>query len=145
VRVLLDVNILVRANEKSSGPARALLLELIAGKHVLLTNAEILIELARVLRYPRLRSLFGLSEQDIYSYVQFLKSAFTLVPNSLARSRAPIGDAADVHVLEAAINGAADVICTLDSDFYLPEVVGWCQTMGITILDDVALLSRLKT
>jgi predicted nucleic acid-binding protein len=40
VRVLLDVNILVRANEKSQGPARRLLLDLIARKHVILTSAD---------------------------------------------------------------------------------------------------------
>ena len=50
MRVLPDVNILVRANENASGPALRLLLELIARRHVILSSADILIEPARVLR-----------------------------------------------------------------------------------------------
>lgn len=66
MRVLLDVNVLVRAHERSLGSARKLLLELISHKDIILTSAEILIELGRVLRYPRVQSLFGLSEEQIY-------------------------------------------------------------------------------
>ena len=48
MRILCDVNILVRANERSSGPVRALLLSLLEKGHILLTSSEILVELARV-------------------------------------------------------------------------------------------------
>jgi putative PIN family toxin of toxin-antitoxin system len=57
----------------SSGPVRALLLSLLEKGHILLTSSEILVELARVLRYPRLQALFGLTEEQIYNYVQFLR------------------------------------------------------------------------
>jgi hypothetical protein len=80
VRVLLDANVLIRANEKSVGPARSLLLELISRKHVILTSADLLIELGRTLRYPRVQALYELSEEQIYDYVQFLKSACDVVP-----------------------------------------------------------------
>jgi predicted nucleic acid-binding protein len=70
LRILCDVNILVRANERSSGPVRALLLSLLEKGHILLTSSEILVELARVLRYPRLQALFGLSEEQIYVKVR---------------------------------------------------------------------------
>lgn len=70
MRVLLDVNILVRANERSPGPARALLLSLIEQGHTLLLSGEMLVELAEVLRYPRLQALYGFSEDQIYAYVQ---------------------------------------------------------------------------
>jgi putative PIN family toxin of toxin-antitoxin system len=143
VRVLLDVNILVRANEKSHGPARKLLLDLIARKHVVLTSADILIDLARVLRYPRVQALFGLSEEQIYEYVQFLKEACKIVsinPNW----NFPIRDASDAPILRTAVAGEADLICTLDADFYTAEVAAFCSTMGITVLDDLALLHRLR-
>ena len=145
MRVLLDANILVRANEKSSGPARMLLLDLIARKHVLLTSAEILIELARVLRYPRVQALFGLSEEQIYEYVQFLKSVCVIVPTSQGTGgNFPIRDAADAPVLQAAVTGEADVICTLDSDFYAAEIAAFCAVVGITVLDDISLIGRLS-
>ena len=146
MRILLDANILVRANEKSCGPARRLLLDLIARKHILLTSAEILIELARVLRYPRVHALFGLSEEQIYEYVQFLKSVCVIVPTNPGKGRNfPIRDAYDVPVLETAITGEADLICTLDSDFYTAEVTAFCAVAGITVLDDISLLDRLRS
>jgi hypothetical protein len=67
VRVLLDVNILVRANEKSQGPAR----------------------LALAMR-----------------------------------------DEKDIVVLQTALAGEADVICTLDTDFYDPETRAFCSAAG---------------
>ena len=73
MRILLDVNILVRANEKSEGLARGLLLTLIAQAHALLISAEMLVELAQVLRYPRIQELYGLTEEQIYNYIQFLR------------------------------------------------------------------------
>ena len=145
MRVLLDANILVRANEKSSGPARRLLLDLIARRHVILTSAEILIELARVLRYPRVQALFGVSEEQIYEYVQFLKSVCVIVPTSQGiGGNFPIRDAADAPVLQAAVTGEADVICTLDSDFYAAEIAAFCVVVGITVLDDISLIGRLR-
>jgi len=146
VRVLLDANVLVRANEKSDGPARKLLLDLIARKHILLTSAEILIELARVLRYPRVQVMFGLSEEQIYEYIQFLKSVCVIVPiTPRAGGNFPIRDVDDVPVLQTAVTGEADVICTLDSDFYTAEVTGFCGVAGITVLDDVTLIERLRS
>ncbi len=144
MRVLLDANILVRANEKSDGPARKLLLDLIARRHILRTSAEILIELARVLRYPRVQALFGLSEEQIYEYVQFLKSVCVIVPtNPGTRRNFPIRDPADSPVLGAAIAGEANLICTLDSDFYTAETTAFCTVSGITVVDDISLLDRL--
>lgn len=144
MRVLPDVNILVRANEKSHGPARKLLLDLIARKHVVLTSADILIDLARVLRYPRVQALFGLSEEQIYEYVQFLKTACTLVPID-SNWNFPIRDVSDAPILRTAVAGEADFICTLDTDFYTAEVAAFCGTVGITVLDDIALLERLHS
>ncbi len=65
MRIVLDTAILVRATENSHGPARDLLLNIVARKQDLLVSNEMLHELARVLRYPRLRSLYGLSEERI--------------------------------------------------------------------------------
>lgn len=144
MRVLLDVNILVRANEKSSGPARSLLLELISRKHVILTSADLLIELGRVLRYPRVQAMYGLTDEQIYDYVQFLKNACEVVRLPLA-TVFPIRDIADLPVLKTAVAGEADVICTLDKDFYAPEVSGLCMRMRISILDDLGLMARIRT
>jgi len=42
-----------------------------------------------------------------------------------------------------AVDGKADVICTLDRDFFQPNVIAFCQEHGIAVTTDVALLRLL--
>jgi len=86
VRIVLDTAILVRATEGSNGPARELLLDIVMGSHTLLLCNEILFELAKVLRYPRLLALHGLSETRIYDFIGFLREASELVTLDSLRS-----------------------------------------------------------
>jgi predicted nucleic acid-binding protein len=65
VRILLDTAILVRASGTSRGLARALLHQVIESKHILVLSNEMLYELAKVLRYPRMLALHGLSEERV--------------------------------------------------------------------------------
>jgi len=142
LRVLLDVNILVRANERSQGPARELLYAVIS-QHSLLISDDMLAELSRVLRYPRLQRLYGLSDDDIYRYVQLLREAGeNVIPNTALA--VPMRDPKDVVVLQAAISGDADVICTLDTDFYDEETRAHCTVLGIDIFTDTELLRRIR-
>lgn len=60
MRIVLDTAILVRAHDGAKGLARDLLLKLIESDHVLLISDEMLYELAKVLRYPRMLALHGL-------------------------------------------------------------------------------------
>jgi putative PIN family toxin of toxin-antitoxin system len=91
-----------------------------------------LVEMARVLGYPRVQQLFHLSQEQIYEYVQFLRNACEIVPVHHALN-VPIRDPKDVMVLETAILGEADLICTLDSDFYSPETFGFCAAADIEV------------
>ncbi len=79
MRIVLDANILVRANIKAQGPAREALLKIISGNHVLITSPFLLREVERALAYPRLRKLWRLSLQDIQEHVQFLVKVSELV------------------------------------------------------------------
>ena len=56
----------------------------------------------------------------------------------------PIRDASDTSIMRAAAACDADVICTFDADFYTLEVASLCAAMGMTVLDDVSLLRRLR-
>ncbi len=142
MRVLLDTNILVRANERSQGPAREILKTLIGQGHTLLISGEMLVELAGVLRYPRLQALYSLTEEQIYNYVQFLREVS--VPVVVDRQLSvPIRDPKDVVVLQTAVLGEADIICTLDTDFYAPETQTYCSTLGIQICTDSELFDKL--
>lgn len=56
----------------------------------------------------------------------------------------PMRDPKDVAVLQTAVAGEADVICTLDRDFYAPDTQAFCATLGIEICTDTELFSRIK-
>jgi len=144
VRVVLDTTILVRANGSARGLARTLLLHIIGGRHVLLVSEEILYELARVLRYPRMQSLYGLTEADVYNYVGFLReSARTVTPNPLLN--VPIRDPKDIIVVQTAVAGSADVICTKDRDFYDQALERFLKPLGIIVVDDISLMRKLRS
>ena len=84
MRIVLDTAILVRAHEGAKGLARDLLLRIIESDHVLLISDEMLFELAKVLRYPRMLTLDGMSEGRICDYVGFLREATEIIrPNPL--------------------------------------------------------------
>jgi predicted nucleic acid-binding protein len=55
------------------------LIEIVASRHTLLLSSEILYELARVLRYPRMQALYDLPETRIYDYIGFLREVSELV------------------------------------------------------------------
>jgi putative PIN family toxin of toxin-antitoxin system len=110
---------------------------------MILISGEMLVEVARVLRYPRLQERYSLSEADIYEYVQFLRRAaeFVVPDTTLA---VPIRDAADIGVVQTAITGEAEFICTLDADFYEPSIAAFLEQTGIRVLDDIALMRVLR-
>ena len=143
MRVVLDVNILVRANERSAGLARDLLRELLRQRATILISTEILIELVRVLRYPRLQARYGFTETDIYEYIQFLKNAGEFVVTDTSLS-VPIRDAADIAVVQTAITGEAEFICTVDTDFHEPLITGFLGRAGIKVVNDIALMQILR-
>jgi putative PIN family toxin of toxin-antitoxin system len=144
LRIVLDTTILVRATENSHGLAREFLLNIVASKHTLLLCTEMLYELARVLRYPRLREFYGLSEERIYDFVGHLREVAEIVPLSPLLSM-PIRDVNDIVVLQTAVIGEADILCTRDEDFYDPVVTGFLSKIGITVMDDIFLMHRLRS
>ena len=144
MKIVLDNTILVRAHEQAHGLGRELLTSLIESKHVLLLSNEMLHELARVLRYPRLQEFFGLTEDFVYNYVAFLRrSAEIVILNPLLA--APIRDVNDVIVVQTAIIGEADIICTNDEDFFEKPMVQYLSHHGISVLDDIALMQRVRS
>ena len=143
MRIVLDTNVLVRANIKVRGPARELLLKIAYSEHVLITSPFLLREVERALAYPRLQKLWRLTLQDIQEHVQFLVKISEVVHPSF-ETPVVLKDRDDDPVVYTAIDGKADVLCTLDRDFNEPEVVAFCRKRGVSILDAVELLQKLK-
>jgi putative PIN family toxin of toxin-antitoxin system len=141
VRVVLDTAILVRAHDGSKGLARELLLALLESDDVLLTSDQILYELAKVLRYPRMMALHGLSEGRIFDYVGFLREVSEIVrPNPWLIP--PIRDVNDIVVIQTAILGEANIICTRDQDFFEPPAHPFLQSAGIEVPSALPLTPR---
>ena len=145
MRVVLDTNILVRANPKVSpqGLARDLLITIVSGGHVLILSTAILAEVQRVLAYPHVQARWPLTGDAIGQYLVFLEAASVLVELP-AVSPAVVSDPDDDPILQTAIAGRADILCTRDEAFR-HEVVGRvCAANGIRILDDITLLHELR-
>jgi putative PIN family toxin of toxin-antitoxin system len=144
VRIVLDTAILVRSHGSSKGLANDLLLSIVESDHILVLANEMLYELAKVLRYPRMLALHGLSERRIYEYVGFLREAAEIVAlNPLLVT--PIRDVNDTVVMQTAVIGEADVLCTKDRDFFEPPAEAFLSKTGIAVLDDISLVHRLRS
>jgi putative PIN family toxin of toxin-antitoxin system len=143
MRVVLDSNVLARATPGKTNGAREVLLLLLQPPHVLLSSAPLLIELARILQYPRVCALHGLDQAGIMDYLQSLQVGATVV-RPVAASPIQTHDPDDDKVIATALAGQADVICTWDQHLFASAVQAACAAHGIRILRDAKLLVELR-
>jgi predicted nucleic acid-binding protein len=145
MRIVLDSNVLARAAKPILGPAREVLLRSLGETHVLLLSAFIISELRRVLRYECVREMHGLDDAGIERYVLDVEPAASIavVPTS-TQEAIVVHDRADDPIVHTAVAGTADVLCTRDRHLHQSAVAEYCRVRGIEVLDDVALLARLR-
>jgi predicted nuclease of predicted toxin-antitoxin system len=58
---------------------------------------------------------------------------------------APIRDVNDIIVMQTAIIGEADILGTKDDDFFEKPASEYLSKMGISVLDDISLMRRLRS
>ena len=143
MRVVLDTNILIRANPKARGPARELLEQIAFGEHVLVISHYLLLEIERVLAYPRVSTRWKLTAQEVEEYLQTL-AAISQMVTPLSGGPIILKDVDDDPVIYTAVAGRAEVLCTRDAHFYEAPVLVFCRQNGIEIMDDVQLLSVIR-
>ncbi len=147
MRIVLDTNILVRANARARGPARELL-QLIVGSphHTLLLSPFLLQELERVFSYDRVRVSSKLTDEEIAEYLSYLraKDVSEVVFPGPAPRVVP-SDPDDDSVVHTAVIGGADALCTLNRDFYNASVLKYCRERGVVIASDVDILRLIQT
>ena len=106
-RVVLDTNVLV-SGLGWSGPPAALVDAVLAGELTLLSSTALIVELRRVLSYPKLAKVFAspsaVADLVASASVQVLTSTQLQV----------VADDSDNRVLEAALDGGADYIVSGD-------------------------------
>jgi len=145
MRVVLDTNILARSAYSFSGPAAEALDRLGKPGHTLIASPYLLDELGRVLRYPRLQRLHGLTDLEVDRFVANIAAACLLVePVSSVAEGIVASDPDDNPIVAAAIVGKADVLCTLDKHLHHPAVIQYCTNQGIRVLRDTELLRLLR-
>jgi putative PIN family toxin of toxin-antitoxin system len=119
------------------------LLELLDGGHRLVLSGSVLEEVERVLHYPRLIQRFTWTEAEITQFVAFLAASAEIAEVD-ETSTPPIRDPKDIHIIQTAIGGMADYICTLDEHFFDAPVVAFCSKQGITVISDLDLLRVVR-
>jgi putative PIN family toxin of toxin-antitoxin system len=145
MRIVLDTNILARATPGPDSLSRELVRRLSAAPHVMILSPFILSELSRALGYPRLRRVHGLDDAGIRQHVDDLQTV-ALVVNPPAGVHVGIvaHDPEDNPIVVTAIEGQAEVICTLDHHVRHADVRTFCSKHGIRILSDVELIQELR-
>lgn len=143
MRVLVDSNILLRAAISPQGPARALLQEIETHEnHGIVLSEYIIEEVERVLASPRILKRLSLEAGSIPDFLDGIREVAEIVlPEP---SPTIISNANDQPVLDAATTAGVEVICTVDRHFAEQAVRTLCKHHGIEILDDVALLSKIR-
>lgn len=144
MKVTLDSNILVRANPRSQGPARKLVLRLASQPGSLILSTYILEEVGRILFYPRLLKRFQLSPSEIADHIRSLAAISGLVEPAPIPANV-VRDAKDVAILGTAIAGKVDVLCTMDRDLFDPNVLALAAAHGVRIINDIELLELMDS
>ncbi|MCC6536450.1 MAG: putative toxin-antitoxin system toxin component, PIN family [Bryobacterales bacterium] len=143
MKITLDTSILIQTFGRGSLIAQELLDIILIGDHRLVLSNALLAETSRVLRYPRLQTIHGKSEAEIYAFIGLLRSVAEMVqPDPLLP--APIRDPNDAIILQTAVLGSVDVLCTVDNDFSSPPAQAFLRAAGIEVLTARELLDRLR-
>lgn len=146
MRIVLDTNILIRANAKAKGPARELLLWIVnSPEHVLLLSPFILKELERVFAYDRVRTATKLTGEEASEYLSYIaaREVSEMVFPGPAPRVVP-SDVDDDPVVHTAVVGRAEILCTLNRDFYHASVLEYCKARGVLVGSDVVILDFLR-
>lgn len=106
----------------------------------------LLAELARVLTYPRLMARHGLTPEELREFLAAVETVGEMVVTPLDSLEAIVSaDPEDDPVLQLAVLGKAEILCTVDRDFHAAEVKAYCTKHGIQVMTDVELLRLMRT
>lgn len=138
MKVVLDANVIVSAFISSRGAPRQIVDQWRAEAFQLLTSEAILLEVSRVLRYPKIAALHRLIETELREFLTLLReeSAIVITTETLAVSP----DETDNRYLECAVAGSADYLVTGDKRHLLPLT----KYRGVWIVSPTTFLVALQ-
>jgi len=149
MRIVLDTNVLARATPRQRRPgglAREILLRTILPPHVLIVSPFVLSELERVLRYPQLQAVHGLSEAEIDQFVADIEaSAYVVQLSRVSGAVVVVNDPDDDPIVATAVEGGAELLCTRDKHLLGSRtVLAYCASRGVRVIDDLELIKLLR-
>ena len=145
MRIVLDTNVLVRAVPTRDSPATQVLNLATQSPHILIVSEFILAELARAMRYERVRRIHGFDDPTIDKFVGLIRDQAVVVGLPAAAPDAVVlNDPDDDPIVATAILGQAEVLCTLDRHLRTPSVAAYCAQFRIRIVSDTELLTDLR-
>jgi putative PIN family toxin of toxin-antitoxin system len=145
MRVVLDTNVLARALPGRNNAAEAVLLMLVEPPHVLIASEFMLVELARVLRYERMRRIHGLSDDQLDVFVDRLRQCAEVVEVPAAATDAVVlSDPDDDPIVATAALGRAEVLATWDRHLFEPQVQEYLRRLGVRVMRETDLLAELR-
>ena len=139
LRIVLDTSSLVAAMRSRNGPNNALLREVAVGNVLMLCTPALFLEYEDVLKRPDQMAVHGLNIEQVDDFLNEL--ARLLVPVEVHfQWRPQLSDPDDEMVLEAAINGNADVLVTNN----LKDFAGVAKRFDLQILSPVQMLKKVR-
>ena len=139
MRIVLDTNILISAFVSKKGASAEILARCQAGELELLVSDESLLELRRVLTYPRIRKRLQYSDEQIDRFLVFLEQSTVAVAPHTTLRVVP-GDADDDKFVALAIAGEAQYLVTGDD-----HLLRIGRHQGVLILKPAAFLLLWST
>lgn len=138
LRVVLDTNVFVSSLLSKGGPPAQVLDAWRERRYLLVVSPALIAEIQAVLREPRLRHKYPLTEEDSQALVALLEQEALLVPGAADATGAIPEDPKDEMVLACALDGQADLI--VSGDRHLLRLGAY---RGIPILTVRAFLEQL--
>ena len=113
LRAVLDTNVYVSGTILSCGTPFEVLEAWRCQQFILVTSEAIIAELERVLRYPRIRKRYTITDEDVACLVASLRADALVVPGDYEVSGVS-ADPDDDQFLACALEGQADCVVTGD-------------------------------
>jgi putative PIN family toxin of toxin-antitoxin system len=138
MQVVLDANVLVSAVISSRGAPAQILRLWEEERFDVLVSQPILEELERVLHYPRIQQRYDLPEEDVASFLRFMRSGAIIVEPS-DKVTVIERDPSDNRYLECSVAGGASYIVAGDQ-----HLLQLGEFRGIVILPPAGFLVALN-
>ena len=113
MKALLDTNSLISALLVPPGPSGQIVRQWRAGQFELAVSSDTLVELIDVLHRRHILKKYPISESDIESYLNYLRSFAEVAPSVLVLNVVP-DDHKDDHVIAAAVETNCEYIVSGD-------------------------------